>query len=220
MPRIKRGLVSGEIYHVLNRGNAKQTVFFKDQDFQAFLDLMKESLTHFNIKLYAYCLMPNHFHLISSFSVASEFSGWMQWLMTAHVRRYHKHYGGSGHVWQGRFKSFLIQRNEYLLTVLRYVEANPLRAQLVNSADAWQWSSYVERIGNCSRNLLSDPPIEFPSKWSDWVNRAVSDSELDVLRCSVNRQTPYGANYWQNDMIQKLGLESTLRPRGRPWPKK
>jgi putative transposase len=208
--------MDGGIYHVLNRGNSKQVVFLKDQDYQSFLDLMRESLKDFSLDLYAYCLMPNHFHFILRCRKAEDLSPWMQWLMTSHVRRYHKHYGGSGHVWQGCFKSFLIQGDEYLLSVLRYVEANPLRAGLVSVAHEWEWSSHRERLEIVPGDLLGNPPIEMPQRWSEWVNRVAVKGELDAIRRSVNRQNPYGDSDWQKMIIRKFGLESTVRPRGRP----
>lgn len=220
MPRIGRGLMDEGVYHVLNRGNSKQEVFLKEQDYRAFLNLAHESLGRFAIELYAYCLMPNHFHFVLKCYEAEHLSQWMQWLMTAHVRRYHKHYKGSGHVWQGRYKSFLIQKDEHLLTVLRYVEANPLRAGFVSVAHLWDWSSHKGRLGMISDDLLSDPPVEMPQRWDDWVQRAIGEGELDVIRRSVNRQSPYGDSDWQKMIIKKFGLESTIRPRGRPWTKK
>ncbi len=137
MPRIARGLVDGFIYHVLNRGNGGEEVFHKEQDYKAFINLMKKAKERYPLKILAYCLMPNHFHLVVLPIHGKDLSRWMQWLMTSHVRRYHKHYGTSGHVWQGRFKSFIIQEGSYLLTALRYVESNPVRAGLVSSAKDW-----------------------------------------------------------------------------------
>ena len=93
------------------------------------------------MRLLAWCLMPNHFHLVLWPHGDGDLSRWMQWLLTSHVRRYHRHYHGSGHVWQGRFKAFPIEEDEHLWTVLRYVERNALRANLVRRAEDWPWSS-------------------------------------------------------------------------------
>jgi len=147
MPRVARGLADGQVCHVLNRGNGRQNVFHKDGDFQAFLDLLGEARKRYGIKLFAYCLMSNHFHLLLQTEKGDELSRCMQWLMTSHVRRYHRHYGTSGHVWQGRFKSFIVQQDEHLLTVARYIESNPLRAKMVESPTDWPWSSYHQHVG-------------------------------------------------------------------------
>jgi len=216
MPRIARGLVNGFVYHVLNRGNGGQEVFHKDQDYEAFIDLMKEVKARYDIKIFTYCLMPNHFHMVVVPVQAEELSKGMQWLMTSHVRRYHRHYESSGHVWHGRFKSFIIQEDNHLLTVLRYVEGNPVRAGLVNSAKDWLWSSHREAIGERSPLLVDEIPIELPQDWNRYVDEPLTEKELEGLHQSVNRQSPYGTSIWQIQVSKELGLESTLRPRGRP----
>ncbi|MCM8787974.1 MAG: transposase [Candidatus Omnitrophica bacterium] len=220
MPRIARGLVDGFIYHVLNRGNALQKIFHKDKDYEVFINLMKEAKERYPVKIFAYCLMPNHFHMVLMPQIGEELSKFMQWLMTSHVRRYHVHYGSSGHVWQGRFKSFIVQKDNHLLTVLRYVEGNPVRAGLVKCAKDWLWSSHNARIGNGEDYFIDEPPIEIPKLWDKYVNEPLTDNELERLRQSVNRQSPYGDNRWQIKITQRFGLESTLRPIGRPKKKK
>ena len=216
MPRITRGLSDGSICHIINRGNGKQNVFHDDFDYLAFIKLLHGALTRYEVKLYAYCLMPNHFHLLVTPKSAADLSKMMQWLMTSHVRRYHQHYKTSGHVWQGRFKSFIVKDDDHFLTVARYIEANPVRAGLVPSALEWQWSSHIERVGGESE-LISQFPIPWHvDNWTDYVDVALTDKELDKLRTSVNRQAPYGEEAWQLETCKKLGLESTLKSRGRP----
>jgi putative transposase len=114
MPRIVRGIGDNIVYHVINRGNGRQAVFHKDKDYEAFMKLMKEAKEKYTVKVYGYCLMPNHFHMAVTPEKGEELSRWMQWLMTSHVRRYHRHYKSSGHVWQGRYKSFMIQQDSHL----------------------------------------------------------------------------------------------------------
>ena len=134
----------------------------------------------------------------------------MQWLLTSHVRRYHKHYGSSGHVWQGRFKSFPVQRDEHLLMVLRYVLQNPVRSGLAASVDDWPWSSWC-------RSELADPfPVEVEVNWLAQVDEPLSASQLASIRESVNRQRPFGESDWQTKIASQFGLGSTMRPRGRP----
>jgi len=215
MPRIARGIVGGYIYHILNRGNGRQDIFHKDGDYQSFINLIKESKTKYSIKIFAYCIMPNHFHLVVEPEKGEDLSKWMQWLMTSHVRRYHRHYNSSGHIWQGRYKSFIVQNNEYLLMVLRYVENNPVRKGLVKMAKDWPWSSHKERIYK-NENIISDSPINLPENWEEYVNKPLINNELEMLRHSVARQMPYGENDWRIKICKDLGLESTIRPIGRP----
>jgi putative transposase len=156
--------------------------------------------------------MPNHFHFVIEPSDERALSRFMQWLLTSHVRRYHRHYGGSGHVWQGRFKSFPIQRDEHLVTVLRYVLQNPVRAGLCGSAREWGWSSL-------QRPQLSDRwPID-DGQWFAGLDEPLNEQQLSVVRESVNRQKPLGKPDWQSEIASRLGLVSTLRPRGRPQKK-
>jgi putative transposase len=216
MPRISRGLVDDFIYHVLNRGNGGQTIFHKDKDYEAFINIIREARGHYKVKIFAYCLMPNHFHMILMPHHAEDLSKFMQWLMTSHVRRYHQHYGTRGHLWQGRYKSFLIQKDNHLLAVIRYIEGNPKRAGLVNSAKDWLWSSCRETIKIKNHSLIDEIPIELPTNWEEYINKPLTMKELERLRQSVIRQSPYGNESWQLRVSQDLGLESTIRPRGRP----
>jgi len=128
MARTARASQGGYCYHVLNRGNGRRTVFHKKGDFVAFLKLLREARDRTHMRLLAYCLMPNHFHLALWPRRDGDLSAYVGWLLTAHVRRYHHHYHTSGHVWQGRFRAFPIQEDDHLPTVLRYLERQPYRA--------------------------------------------------------------------------------------------
>lgn len=210
MPRIPRGLIGGHAYHVLNRGNGGATVFHKDGDYAAFLELLTAAKKKFQVNVFGICLMPNHFHLVVQPATEATLSPFMQWWMTSHVRRYHQHYRSHGHVWQGRFKSFPIQQDGHLLMALRYVLRNPVRAGLVEHAMDWPWSSL--RFPS-----LSDPlPVEMPLEWVQWIDQPLFDHELTTLRTCVNRQQPFGREDWQSKIAETLGLESTMRKRGRP----
>ncbi len=216
MARTARASVGGMCYHVLNRGNGRAEVFHKDADYAAFLDLVAEANERLPLRVLGYVLMPNHFHLVLWPRGDGDLSRWMQWLMTSHVRRYHRHYHSSGHVWQGRFKAFPIERDEHLLTVLRYVERNPLRANLVRRAEKWEWSSLAWRPRGRRPHLLAPWPVPCPRNWLAHVNAPQSDAELAALRRSIDRGTPFGNDRWTERTAQRLGLESSLRPRGRP----
>ena len=216
MPRPRRHAPGGYCYHVLNRGNARQQVFHKDADYAAFLRLLDEAQDRLPMRVLSYCLMPNHFHFVLWPREDGELSRWMQWVQTTHVRRYHEHHHTSGHVWQGRFKAFPIQEDEHLLTVLRYVERNPFRAGIVPQAAAWSWSSLQLHAQAERPAWYSDGPVRRGRLWLQYVAQPQTDAELVALRRSVNRGVPYGDDRWQKKTIRALGLESTLRPRGRP----
>lgn len=216
MPRVTRGLAGGMIYHVINRGNARQEVFHKDEDFHAFAELLREAKEKHPVKLLGYCLMSNHFHLLLCPEKAEDLSRFMQWLMTSHVRRYHRHYRTSGHVWQGRYKSFIVENDRQLLTVLRYIEGNPGRINLVQSASEWRWSSHAERLNENGSSLVDGLPLALPDHWTEYVNTPLTDGELDRMQQSINRGAPFGGLEWRARICEQLGLESTIRPKGRP----
>ncbi|MBX9681439.1 MAG: transposase [Gemmataceae bacterium] len=161
MPRTARASVGGVCYHVLNRGNDRHEVFLKDGDYDAFLKAIGHACVEIPMDVFGYCLMPNHFHLVLRPREDGDLSRWMHWLLNAHVRRYRKHHGRSGHLWQGRFKAFPIEEDEHLLTVLRYVERNPVRAKLVRRAERWLWSSapfWKDEPAGERPSWLADPP--------------------------------------------------------------
>lgn len=216
MARTARASVGGVCYHVLNRGNGRAEVFHKKEDYIAFLDLMAEAGERLAMRLLAWCLIPNHFHLVLWPHGDGDLSRWMQWLLTSHVRRYHRHYHGSGHVWQGRFKAFPIEEDEHLWTVLRYVERNALRANLVRRAEDWLWSSAAAFNGGKRTGMLHPGPVPRNKDWLNWVNQPQSEAELTALRKCIERGTPYGNESWQHATAERLGLETSLHPRGRP----
>ncbi len=171
MPRTIRASQAGYCDHVLNRGNARAEVFHKPADHAAFLQIMAESSIRLPMRVLAYCVMPNHFHLILRPIGDGDLSRWMQWLLTTQVRRYLKHSGHTGHVWQGRFKAFPIQEDEHLVRVARHVERNPLRAGLVERAEDWPWSSLLSaRPGGEARPTLAPEEILRRGDWAAFVN--------------------------------------------------
>jgi len=222
MVRRARASIGGLCYHVLNRGNGRSEVFHKDDDYAAFLKLLTQANDRVPMRLLSYCLMPNHFHLVLWPKGDGDMSRWMQWLMTAHVRRYHRHYHSSGHVWQGRYKSFPIEEDEHLLTVMRYVERNPVRAKTIpiRKAQRWRWSSIGRPPKDVDCPPLDPGPVARGDDWLRWVNEPQTEAELNALRQSISRGRPFGAKAWQAATAAELGLESTLRPRGRPWKNK
>ena len=216
MPRTARASVGGVCYHVINRGNARARVFHHDDDYQALVDLLPLACERLPMRLCAYCLMPNHFHMVLWPRHDGDLSRWMQWLLTAHVRRHHRRHRGSGHVWQGRFKAFPIQQDPHLLTVLRYVERNPLRARLVRSADNWPWSSLKDYLARPRPSWLHEGPVDRPRRWLEEVNRPQSEEVVQALRRSIHRGAPFGTESWNKRTAQRLGLEASLNPLGRP----
>ena len=216
MPRTARASVGNVCYHVINRGNNKSKVFRKDRDYTVFTEIIAQAVERLPIRVLSWCLMPNHFHMILWPYGDGDLSSWMQRLMTSHVRRYHRHYHSSGHVWQGRFKAFPVQNDGHYLTVLRYVESNAARANLVTRAELWRWSSlYALRRRHLFPFLVSGP-LNRTKNWLTLVNKEHPKEEIEQIRICVNRGRPLGDGTWVAATVKRLGLEHTLRPRGRP----
>lgn len=216
MPRTARAAAGGLCYHVLNRGNARAAIFHKGGDYRAFLKVLAEVARAVALRPLAYCLMPNHFHLVAWPEGDGDLGRSLHRLLTAHVRRYHAHYHSSGHVWQGRFKAFPVQEDEHLLTVVRYVERNPLRAGLVGRAEDWPWSSLYGRARGEPADFLTPGPVPGGAGWVEAVNAPQTEAEEEALRRSAARGSPFGGEAWVHETADRLDLGSTLRPRGRP----
>jgi putative transposase len=217
MGRAKRVAAGGIVYHVLNRANRRATIFHKPRDYDAFVKLLGEGLQRIPCRILGLCLMPNHWHWVLWPHADGDLSRLTAWITNTHVKRYRQHYHDKvgGHLYQGRFKSFPIQDNGYLLTVLRYVETNPLRAKLALRAADWPWSSHAMRGGPWG-TLLSDWPLPRPADWSDCVEARWADVDGEQLRASIDRGRPFGDEGWVRSTAERLGLQSTLRAAGRP----
>jgi putative transposase len=220
MPRQKRVDEAGAIYHALNRGNRRQTIFHKDEDYEAFLRVLRAGLEKYPVELYSYVLMPNHWHLVLRPAENGGMGRLLRWVTATHTQRHHAHYqtSGEGHLYQARFKSFPIEDDEHFLVVCRYVERNPLRAGLVSRAEAWQHGSLWEWLqrSKSEHQLLSAWPIPRTANWLQRVNQALSDKELAAVRTCVERGRPFGQDAWVQKTAQAAGLGYTLRPPGRP----
>ncbi len=220
MGRPQRAAEGGYVYHVLNRANARMTIFKKDADYEAFENVLAEAVARTQTRLLAYCVMGNHWHLAVWPRQDGELSEFVGWLTLTHTQRWHacRQSTGSGHVYQGRFKSFPVEDDGHFFTMARYGERNALRAKLTPRAELWRWCSLYRWLRGSAddRRLLSAWPSRRPAGWVDHVNAPQTDAELAALRRCVNRGSPFGTQAWSERTIRSLGLESTIRPRGRP----
>jgi putative transposase len=143
MPRTKRICPAGEVFHILNRSVARLTLFAKPGDYDAFGQVLREMQQRVPLPIFAMVVMPNHWHFVVRPQSDDQVSEFFRRLTVTHTLRWHAHdrTGGTGHLYQGRFKSFAIQDDGHWLSVIRYVERSPLRASLVDVAEDWRWSS-------------------------------------------------------------------------------
>lgn len=220
MPRGARKAPGGVVFHCLNRGNDRRELFADEADYAAFERVLEQAVEVVPMRVLAYCLMPNHWHLLLWPRADRHLAAFMHWLQVTHVRRWHqhRHSTGRGHLYQGAFKSFPVQEDAHFLTVARYVERNALRANLVHLAWDWRWCSFWRREHGSAadRGLLSEWPVSRPRDWKTWLNEPQTDGELADLRESVRRGRPFGCDDWRRETADQLSLRATLRPRGRP----
>jgi putative transposase len=205
---------------VLNRANGKLRLFKKDEDYLPFERVLAEAFERVPIRILGWCLMPNHWHLVLWPKRDGELTAFMRWLTLTHAQRWKHAHGavGHGHLYQGRFKSFPIQQDHHLLKVLRYVERNAVRPTLASRAERWRWgSAYVRQSRSHElKPLLADWPVRRPANWPDLLNTPFTEEERKAIRQHIERSRPMGDEQWVKRTAKALGLQQSLRPRGRP----
>lgn len=222
MPRPPRTIEANTVYHILNRANARMRIFKKEKDYIAFEKVLVEAKEKYPMRILAYCLMPNHWHFVLYPRKETDLAPFMRWVTLTHTQRWltYRKMIGYGHLYQGRYKSFPIQKDEHFLQVCRYVERNALRAKLATSAESWPWgSAWLRFYGSAEQQkLLSSWPVPKPQPYLNWLNKPQPHEEdtLQELRISVKRGRPFGVEDWMEKISEKLNLKSTLNPRGRP----
>ena len=214
--RYRRG-TADLVFHVLNRGVRRLTLFDDPSDYLAFCRVFHEAQARLPVRCLAYCLMPNHFHLVLWPRGDADLSAFMAWLTTTHSKRWHawRETAGTGHVYQGRFKAFPVCSDTHFLGLCRYVERNAARAGLVSRAEDWPWSSLAQRVGRESMITLTDWPVTRPTDWVELVQLEVAE-ETQELRRAVRRSSPYGPDEWRRQIAGDLRLSASLASPGRP----
>lgn len=217
MSRGPRVSVGDCIYHVINRANNRATIFNTDADYLHFEKLLKEAAERYEMRILAYVVMPNHWHLLLYPRHDGDLLVFMQWLTLTHTQQYHARTRsiGYGHLYQGRYKSFVVEDNAYAIAVLKYVERNPVRAGLSERVEGWRWGSGFRRF-QPGDSLLAPPPFDLPPGYNSWVNEPDREDDLKGVRISIGKSMPFGSISWTERTVERFGLESTTRERGRP----
>jgi putative transposase len=215
MPRRALNKAGGIVFHVLNRSARRSRLFFEPADYLEFEGVLAVALRKFNVRLLAYCVMPNHWHLVL-WPEADDLPRFMHWLTLIHARQWHDSKGsnGQGYVYQDRYRAIPVQGDNHLLTLIRYVERNPLRAGLVERAENWRWSSLWYGRSNCHQIHLSDWPIVKPSDWIAVVNQTPKSDDDAAVQKAIRQRRPFGEGEWSEVTARAAGL--SVRGRGRP----
>lgn len=227
MPRRPRLIVAGIPCHITQRGNNKNPIFLSTQDYFYFLKVVKEAKSKHPCLIYSYCLMPNHFHLLSEPKEKESISLFMKLLGGKYVLNMNKIHNRSGTLWQSRFKCSLIDSERYFLRCLRYIEMNPVRAGIVSSPELYPWSSYSFRaFGKKSDILDSDPWYEslgstaaerqFAYRKFFQLSPPDSELELKLIRDMTNKNGIIGNEAFKESIEHSLGRQIIFRPQGRP----
>jgi putative transposase len=220
MARQNRVAVGGVVYHVINRSNGRVQIFSSAKEYAHFEELLLEGVKLIGMRILAYVIMPNHWHLVLHPKKDGDLSEFMRWVTTTHVRqrRVQTKSIGYGHLYQGTYKSFPIEEDKHLHDVIRYVEQNPLRARLSKRAQDWQWSSLYRRSRGTKKDveLLATLPTHLPSNYLVSVNTLLSKDRSDAIRHSIRKGAPYGSGLWVEGMVRDYDMQGTQREPGRP----
>ena len=218
MGRALRTDVGGYIYHVLNRANAGIRIFNNDKEYQFFEQVLSEAKEKFNMRVLAYSIMPNHWHFVVYPRKDGDLSSFMNWLTLTHTQRWHvrKKTTGQGHLYQGRYKSFLCQDDNHFIALARYVERNALRANLIEKAEKWKWGSAYRRIYGTStqKELLSPWPMNKPKNYFEWLNQPQSEDEENAIKESIREVTLMDVVFGMKGLLRNLILKQQLEVGG------
>jgi putative transposase len=218
MPRRPRGATGKFFFHVLNRAVDGMLLFETPGDYQRFLDILVAGMRLFPVRVFAYCLMPNHWHLVMSPCTDDALSGFMRWATAKHAQswRRFRESEGRGAVYQGRYKAIAVQDDRHFVRLSLYVERNAKRGGLAERAEAWSWSSASPSSGSPDRPELTEWPIPRPADWLTRLNAPEDPRILDSIRKSVRANRHYGSLAWRRQTGLTLNWREGHRPPGRP----
>ena len=225
MPRYARLTIANIPYHLIHRGNNKQAIFFGDDDYLFFLDTIKEAKGKYECKLYAYCVMTNHLHLLVEPLIKEHLALFIKLIAqkyTQHINRFHKR---TGTLWEGRFKSCPVSMDNYLLACCRYIEMNPIRAGVVADLKDYRWSSYPGKIGIRKDDLLDldvwyeslgDTERERQERYHEWFKESIPEDEWNLIREATNKGGVLGNSRFKSRIEGTIGRRIEFRKKGRP----
>ena len=225
MPRRARVKCAGVPQHVVQRGNNRSACFFTDEDYRFYLSCLQEGAERYGCDIHAYVLMTNHVHLLLTPETGQSLSGMMRYLGSRYVQYVNYTYRRSGTLWEGRYKSSLIETEQYLLTCYRYIEQNPVRAGMAAHADDYRWSSYeahaLGRIDQCIKDHPRYLALGMTAEARQIAYQALfqhhmSAETLQAIREAANRGTALGSERFKDEIEAALARSIRLGAPGRP----
>lgn len=228
MARLPRLVIPHQPHHIIQRGNDRQLIFRDASDYGIFLGWLRESAKQFNVAIHAYVLMSNHLHLLASPSDLIGLGRMMQWIGRQYVPYFNHKYQRSGTLWQGRYKTAIIDSERYFLTCSRYIELNPVRAGMVAAPADYAWSSYQHHIGMRTDPLISDHPLywalgntpfEREAAYKALAEQALTSEELDKMRKSTIKGWAIGSDEFKTQLEKHTLRRVSPGKRGRPCKK-
>lgn len=226
MARAPRLIVPNQPYHVIQRGNDRQPIFREEADYQRFLVWLKESARFYEVAIHAYVLMPNHLHLLVTPADATGLALTMQKVGRFYVPWFNNKYDRSGGLFEGRFRTSLIDTERYFLVCSSYIELNPVRAHLAPTPGDYPWSSYAHHAGVRSDSLVTDhalywglgnTPFQREAAYMQLVQQGLSQEETDFVTTSVLKNQPLGSDDFKADLERKTKRQILPAKRGRPF---
>lgn len=218
-------ILPGELHHVLQRGNNRQPVFLDDLDRKTYLDALREATRLHGVRVHAYVLMPNHVHLLVTPQSEHSLARAMQTLGRRYVASFNRRHGRSGTLWEGRFRTCLVDAAAYFETLLRYIEAHPVRAGLCDQAGDYAWSSAAHHLGQRRDSLISEhagfwalgnTPFEREARHKQGLVGGLDAERLRLVRERVHGGWPLLSRQAQEKLAQLTDRPLTPRPVGRP----
>lgn len=225
MPRKARFYLPGVPVHIVQRGHSREPVFFENSDYQAYLDWLKEAAERYDCDIHAYVLMTNHVHILATPKDKEGISRLMQYIGRRYVPYINYTYGTSGSIWEGRYKASLISDDQYLLTCMRYIELNPIRANMVNAPGQYRWSSYRHNAQGREDVLMTEHPLykqlgktvaKRCEAYKDLFKAHLDEDQLKDIRSAWQTGTPLGNEYFKEKIERKLKTKVGQNRRGRP----
>lgn len=225
MARLPRLVVPGQPHHIIQRGNNRQPVFLDDEDYTRFLGWMREAARTYKVSVHAYVLMPNHLHLLASPAEATGLAQMMQWIGRKYVPYFNQKHNRVGTLWQGRFKTSVIDSENYFLVCSRYIESNPVRAQLAGTPQDYAWSSYAHHAGlrqdpavvdHALYWALGNTPFQREAAYKALFQAPLSNAELLHIQTAVMKGWPLGSDAYKTQLEHRAKRQVLPARRGRP----